>query len=254
MLKHLPNIPKRFLKKLAWSHSVSLVYIITGTRKGLGKELAEYYLEKGFKVSGCSRGKSSIEHDNYLHFELDVSDEKMAMAMVRKTKKIFGKVDVLLNNAGIAAMNHILTTPYSNAQSIFNTNFFGTFLFSREVSKVMLRQRYGSIVNYTTVAVPLNLEGEAVYAASKAAIEAFTRISAKELGEFGIRVNAIGPTPVKTDLIRNVPENKLQDLLEQQAIQRFGGFDDVVNVIDFFNSEKSNFITGQILYLGGVFK
>jgi len=254
MLKHLPNILKRCLKKLAWSHSMSLVYIITGTRKGLGKELAEYYLEKGSKVSGCSRGKSSIEHDNYLHFELDVSDEKMAMAMVRKTKKIFGKVDVLLNNAGIAAMNHILTTPYSNAQSIFNTNFFGTFLFSREVSKVMLRQQYGSIVNYTTVAVPLNLEGEAVYAASKAAIEAFTRISAKELGEFGIRVNAIGPTPVKTDLIRNVPENKLQDLLEQQAIQRFGEFDDVVNVIDFFNSEKSNFITGQILYLGGVFK
>ena len=98
------------------------------------------------------------------------------------------------------------------------------------------------------------MAGEAVYAASKAAIESFTRVSAKELGQFGVRVNAIGPTPVKTDLIRNVPENKLQELLDQQAIQRFGEFDDVVNVIDFFNSEKSNFITGQILYLGGVFK
>lgn len=230
------------------------VYLITGTRKGLGKELAEYYLAKGHKVAGCSRGKSSVQHDNYLHFELDVSNEMSVTSMVRKTKKIFGSIDVLLNNAGIAAMNHILTTPYQNAHNVFNTNFFGTFLFSREVSKVMMKQKSGSIVNYTTVAVPLDLEGEAVYAASKSAIESFTRVSAKELGQFGIRVNAIGPTPVKTDLIRNVPENKLQVLLEQQAIKRFGEFEDVVNVIDFFNSEESNFITGQILYLGGVFK
>ncbi|MFB2637784.1 SDR family NAD(P)-dependent oxidoreductase [Shewanella bicestrii] len=230
-----------------------LVYLITGTRKGLGKSLADYYLAQGHKVAGCSRGKSTIEHENYFHFECDVSDEKAVLTMVRQTKKLFGKIDILLNNAGIAAMNHILTTPYQNAKIVFNTNFFGTFLFSREVAKVMMKQKSGSIVNYTTVAVPLDLEGEAVYAASKAAIESFTRVSAKEFAQFGVRVNSIGPTPVKTDLIRNVPENKLKELLEQQAIQRFGEFDDVINIIDFFNSEKSKFITGQILYLGGVF-
>jgi len=230
-----------------------LVYLITGTRKGLGKSLADYYLAQGHKVAGCSRGKSTIEHENYFHFECDVSDEKAVLTMVRQTKKLFGKIDILLNNAGIAAMNHILTTPYQNAKNVFNTNFFGTFLFSREVAKVMMKQKSGSIVNYTTVAVPLDLEGEAVYAASKAAIESFTRVSAKEFAQFGVRVNSIGPTPVKTDLIRNVPENKLKELLEQQAIQRFGEFDDVINIIDFFNSEKSKFITGQILYLGGVF-
>ena len=228
------------------------IYIITGTRKGLGKTLAEYYLTLGHSVAGCSRGKSTIEHVNYLHFELNVADEKAVINMVRQVKKIFGQIDVLLNNAGIAAMNHILTTPYGNAQAVFNTNFFGTFLFSREVAKVMMRQKKGSIVNYTTVAVPLNLEGEAVYAASKAAVESFTRISAKELGAFGVRVNAIGPTPVKTDLIRNVPEHKLQALLDQQSIKRFGEFEDVLNVIEFLNAEKSNFITGQTLYLGGV--
>lgn len=230
-----------------------LVYLITGTRKGLGKSLADYYLAQGHKVAGCSRGKSTIEHENYFHFECDVSDEKAVLTMVRQTKKLFGKIDILLNNAGIAAMNHILTTPYQNAKKVFNTNFFGTFLFSREVAKVMMKQKSGSIVNYTTVAVPLDLEGEAVYAASKAAIESFTRVSAKEFAQFGIRVNSIGPTPVKTDLIRNVPEDKLKELLDQQAIHRFGEFDDVINVIDFFNSEKSKFITGQILYLGGVF-
>ena len=231
---------------------MGLGYIITGTRKGLGKELAEYYLAKGHKVAGCSRGKSTIEHENYQHYEMDVADEKAVISMVRQVKKKFVSIDVLLNNAGIAAMNHILTTPCENAHAVFNTNFFGTFLFSREVAKVMMRQKTGYIVNYTTVAVPLDLEGEAVYAASKAAIESFTRVSSKELGQFGVRVNAIGPTPVKTDLIRNVPNNKLQKLLDQQALKRFGEFDDVVNVIDFFNSKQSNFVTGQIIYLGGV--
>lgn len=230
----------------------SQTYIITGTRKGLGKQLAEHYLNLGHSIAGCSRGKSTIKHANYLHFELDVADEKAVISMVRKVKKTFGQINVLLNNAGIAAMNHILTTPYTNAQTVFNTNFFGTFVFSREVAKVMMKQRIGSIINYTTVAVPLDLEGEAVYAASKAAIESFTRISAKELGIFGVRVNAIGPTPIKTDLIRNIPENKLKVLIDQQAIKRFGEFEDVLNVIEFYNAEKSNFITGQILYLGGV--
>jgi 3-oxoacyl-[acyl-carrier protein] reductase len=229
-------------------------YLITGTRKGLGKQLAEFYLAQGYRVAGCSRGKASISHSNYLHFEMDVSDQKAVINMVRLVKKTFGSVDYLLNNAGIAAMNHLVTTPYHNARMVFDTNFFGTFLFIREVAKVMMKKRTGSIINYTTVAVPMDLEGEAVYAASKAAVESLTRISAKELGLFGIRVNAIGPTPVKTDLIRNVPENKLQALLDQQVIKRFGEFDDVVNVIDFFNNEKSGFITGQILYLGGVMK
>ena len=154
-------------------------YVITGTRKGLGKDLSEYYLSQGHKVAGCSRGKSSIEHENYLHFELDVADEKAVIKMVRRRKKELGSIDVLLNNAGIAAMNHLLTSPYGNAKNVFSTNFFGTFLLTREVSKVMMKLNKGSIVNYTTVAVPLDLAGEAVYAASKAAVESFTRTSAK---------------------------------------------------------------------------
>jgi len=228
------------------------VFIITGTRKGIGKKLAEHYLSLGYVVAGCSRGKSSIEHSNYTHFMLNVADEKKVMSMVRAVKKQHGQIDVLLNNAGIAAMNHMLTTPYRSAKTVFDTNFFGTFLFSREVSKVMMRQKRGRIVNYTTVAAALKLAGEAVYAASKAAIESFTQASAKELGGFGIRVNAIGPTPVPTDLIRNVPKEKLEELLNQQAIHRFGEFEDVLNVIDFFIDKKSEFITGQVIYLGGV--
>jgi len=211
-----------------------------------------HYLMQGHIIAGCSRGKSKINHENYNHYELDVADERAVVRMVRSVKKQHGRIDVLLNNAGIAAMNHILTTPYKNAQAVMDTNFFGTFLFCREVGKIMLKQRKGRIVNFSTIATALNLEGEAVYAASKAAIENFTKISAKELGGFGVRVNAIGPTPMPTDLIKNVPKEKLDKLLSQQVIQRFGAFEDVLNVIDFLIDEKSEFITGQVIYLGGV--
>ena len=228
------------------------VFIITGTRKGIGKFLAEHFVAMGHTVVGCSRGKASVHHEYYDHFELDVSDESAVIAMVRSVKKKYSRIDILLNNAGFASMNHILTSPYKTAKNVFNTNFFGTFLFSREVAKVMLKQQTGRIVNYTTVASALDLAGEAIYAASKTAIESFTRISAKELADFGVRVNAIGPTPVPTDLIRNLPQEKLDSLMAQQAIHRLGTAEDILNVIEFFIDDRSEFVTGQIIYLGGV--
>ena len=228
------------------------VILITGTRKGIGKELAEYYLSLGCNVIGCSRGPGTIVNSDYRHYELDVCNEKDVVKMVRAVKKEFERIDILLNNAGIASMNHFLTTPYQTVQNIFNTNFFGTFLFSREVSKVMMRQKFGRIVNYTTVASALRLEGEAIYAASKGAIENFTQTISKEVAPYNITVNAIGPTPVETDLIKAVPKDKIADLLDKQAIKRFGTFEDIKNVIDFFIDDKSNFITGQIIYLGGI--
>lgn len=233
--------------------------MITGTRKGIGKYLSEYFLQCGNIVCGCSRGKSSISHPNYRHFMLDVNDEKSVVAMIREIKKEFQRIDVLLNNAGIASMNHILTTPYQSVCNIFNTNVFGSFLFMREVAKTMSRFHTKNeskmpfrIVNFATVATPLRLEGEAIYAASKAAIVNLTQICAKELSEFGITVNALAPTPIPTDLIKNVPKDKITSLLNQQAIKRFGNFDDVLNVIEFYLNEKSDFITGQVIYLGGV--
>jgi 3-oxoacyl-[acyl-carrier protein] reductase len=228
------------------------VIVITGTRKGIGKELSEYYLNKNNIVIGCSRGESSIQHQNYSHYELDVSDEKEVVKMIRDVRKKFKRIDILLNNAGIASMNHIMITPYKTMQDIMATNVFGSFLFMREASKVMAKNKYGRIVNFATVATPLRLEGEAIYAASKAAIVNLTEVTARELADFNITVNAVGPTPVQTDLIKNVPKEKMDALLKRQAIQRFGEFRDVVNTVDFFIDDKSDFVTGQIIYLGGV--
>lgn len=231
---------------------MSKIVVITGTSKGIGKSLAIYYLSKKCIVIGCSRTKSVIDDINYRHFELDACAEKAVVDMIRGIKKEFGKIDILLNNAGIASMNHFITTSYQSVQNIFATNFFGTFLFTREVSKIMMKQKFGRVVNYTTVATPLRLEGEAIYAASKAAIENFTQTIAKEVASYGITVNAIGPTPIQTNLIKAVPKNKIDELISKQAIKRFGTFEDIINVIEFFCDERSSFITGQIIYLGGV--
>ena len=116
----------------------------------------------------------------------------------------------------------------------------------------MAKNKAGRIVNFATVATPLKLEGESVYAASKAAIVSLTQVLAREFANFNITVNALGPTPVYTDLIRNVPEEKMERLLQMQAIPRFGTFEDISNVLDFFLQDGSHFITGQVIYLGGV--
>ena len=228
------------------------IIIITGTRKGIGRYLAEQYIAEGDKVYGCSRRESDLTHPNYSHTCLDVSSEADVMAFVRNVYKENMHIDVLINNAGCASMNHFLLTPYTTAQRVMNTNFFGTFLMCREVAKYMVKAKTGRIVNYSTVAVALNLHGELVYSASKAAVEQLTRVLADEIGESGITVNAVGPTPIDTDLIRSVPEEKLQDLLSHQCIKRFGRFEDVKNVIDFFLRPESDFITAQTIYLGGV--
>jgi 3-oxoacyl-[acyl-carrier protein] reductase len=228
------------------------VMIITGARKGIGRYLADYYLDKGCTVVGCSRAPADESHPNYEHFCLDIREEKKVIEMVRQVMIRHGRIDVLLNNAGIASMNHMLLTPVSVVENILSTNVTGTFVFLREVGKLMARQNYGRIVNMATVATPLKLEGEAIYAASKAAIASLTQVAARELAAFNITVNAIGPTPIDTDLISSVPKKKIEAITKRQAIGRMGQFRDVSNVVDFFISKDSNFVTGQIIYLGGI--
>ncbi len=228
------------------------VMLITGTRKGIGRHLVDYYQSRGWQVVGCSRGEMEDAPQGYRHFCLDVADERAVAGMVRTASREFGRIDCLINNAGIASMNHVLLTPLSTLQNVFGTNVFGTFNFCREAAKVMLRAKQGRIINFATVATPLRLEGEAAYAASKAAVESLTQIMARELSSYGITVNAVGPTPIETDLIRGVPGDKMASLIERQAVKRMGTFDDVTNVLDFFLRDESDFITGQVLYLGGV--
>lgn len=230
----------------------SKVILITGTRKGVGRYLAEYYSEKGFQVIGCSRNPIDFQLPRYEHYQLDITDEDKVRQMFFDLREKYQGIDILINNAGVASMNHILLTTTETVNKIFSINFLGTFLFSREAAKLMKKRPYGRIVNLGSVATPLKLEGEAVYAASKAAVISLTQIMARELADFRVTVNAIGPTPLKTELTRGVPEEKVQKIINRQAIKRYTEFSDISNVIDFFIKEESDFITGQVVYLGGV--
>ena len=225
---------------------------ITGTSKGIGQYLAVYYSKLGYQVFGCSRGKNPHKLKRYKHFCCDISDEISVKEIFREISFKHDRIDILINNAGIASMNHSLLTNIATVKKILDTNFIGTFLFCREAAKLMQKNNFGRIINFSTVAVPLAIEGEAIYTSSKAAVNSLTKILSKEFSSFGITVNAIGPTPIKTDLIKSIPTEKLNNLIERQTIKRYGECRDITNVIYFFISNKIDFITGQEIYLGGI--
>jgi 3-oxoacyl-[acyl-carrier protein] reductase len=228
------------------------VVLITGTSKGIGGFLAEHFAKKNAIVEGCSRQPVDWKLPGYTHHIADITDEGQVKAMFSSIRKRHGRLHVAINNAGIASMNHFLLMPGATATNIIRTNLLGTFLVCREGAKLMKKHGYGRIVNFSTIAVPLHLEGEAIYAASKSAVATFTQVIARELAGFGITCNVVGPAPVETDLIRGVPAEKIESLVQSLVIKRLGSFEDVVNVVDFFVRPESGAVTGQIIYLGGV--
>ena len=228
------------------------VLLVTGSRKGIGRYLAEHYLKKGYFVEGCSRGDGDIGDPSYHHHQVDVADERAVRLMVADITKRHGRIDVVLNNAAIASMNHVLLTPAKSANRMLEVNVTGTMLVCRDAAKVMMRRRYGRIVNFTTIVAPIALAGEAVYAASKSAVVTFTRILAFELGQWGITCNSFGATPIMTDMIRGVPQDKIDAVVNGLAVKRLGTHADCANVCDFFINPASDNITGQVIYLGGV--
>ncbi len=229
-----------------------MIILVTGSSRGIGKKISEFFLDDDHTVIGCSRGNSSINQKKYRHFSLSVSDEAEVMKLFFYIRKEFGKLDVLINNAGIASMNHSILTPLSTARDILEVNVLGNFLFSRESAKIMKKHKWGRIINFVTFAIPFKLEGEAIYAASKAAVVSLTEILSREYAGFGITVNAIAPPAVKTDLIRGVPDETLNKLLSRQAIHRYGTPEEIYGLIKFLVKPESDMITGQTIYMGGV--
>jgi 3-oxoacyl-[acyl-carrier protein] reductase len=226
--------------------------LITGSSRGLGKSLAEHYLLNGDIVYGCARTAVTIEHDNYYHYKIDIASPDDVARLFVSLRKDTRQLDALINNAGIASMNALALTPVKSFQTIFDVNVQGTFLFCQKALGLLRRSPNPRIINMTTVAVPLQLEGESIYAASKSAVETLTRIIAKEYGGFGITCNAIGPSPIETALIKGVGKDKITKLIEQQAIHKMATPEDVINLADFFLRPESKMISGQVVYLGGV--
>ena len=224
--------------------------LITGSSQGLGRALAERLLSEGWTVHGFARGPQDLTHAAFTAHAVDVTDEAAVRSAVSAVAAA-GRIDLLVNNAGAASLNALLLTPGKVAEQLMRVNYLGTFHCLQAVGKVMVRQRAGRIVNVTTVAVPLSLEGEAAYVASKAAVEALTRVAAKEFASQGVRVMAIGFGPVDTRLTRAVPRAALAKINGQ--ISRPDGTT-MDQAVEFFISQlhSPDFISGSVRYLGAV--
>ena len=224
--------------------------LITGTSQGLGRALAERLLADGWTVHGFARGAQTLKHERFTTHVVDITDEAAVRAAVATIAES-GRIDLLVNNAGKASMNAMLLTPAEVAERLMRVNYLGTFHCLQAVGKVMVRQRAGRIVNVTTVAVPLSLEGEAAYVASKAAVEALTKVAAKELAHSGVIVSAIGFGPIDTQLTRAVPKAALSKI--NDAIGRPQGTT-LAQAVDFFMSRLSaaDFKSGVVEYFGTV--
>ncbi|MEL6338211.1 MAG: SDR family oxidoreductase, partial [Pseudomonadota bacterium] len=178
----------------------------------------------------------------------DVSDERAVVKMMQSVRRTHGGLDALLNNAGIASMNHALLTPGATMERVFQTNVFGTFLFCREAAKLMGRKKFGRIVNFATVATPLKLEGEAVYAASKAAVLHMTKIMGKELAPHHITVNALAPGPFvsKMTAFATADADMRDKVGADVPLGRVGRDEDIAGCMQFLCGRGGAYVTAPV--------
>ncbi len=229
--------------------------MITGSSRGLGLSLAEYFLERGYRVVGCSRSGSDFSHSHYHHTELDVSDEQSVRSWVRQTKRTFGRIDVLVCNAGVVRSALLLSmTPGDVMESFLKTNIAGVFYALREVSKIMSLQGSGRIISISSTMTALHEEGSSVYSASKSAVTEMTKILAKEIASTGVTCNVIAPAMMWTDSSEELSKDGdwKERLLDKQTIRRVITGEEVCHTVGFLVSPLSGGITGQVIYLGVV--
>lgn len=236
-------------------NSAHPVAVITGTSRGLGKSLAQYFLKKDYVVAGCSRGEGAIEDKNYRHYKVDVRNEAEVRSWVRKVKSEFKKVDLLICNAGLVRSALLLSmTPSDEMESIVRTNYIGVFYVLREISKVMALRGSGRIITISSTMTLLHEEGTAVYSATKAAVTETTKVLAKELAPRGITCNVIAPAMMWTDSSEALSKGGdwQKRMLEKQIFPRLIETEEICHIADFFASPKSSAITGQVIYIGMV--
>ncbi|MEU2348200.1 SDR family NAD(P)-dependent oxidoreductase [Modestobacter sp. NPDC049651] len=228
------------------------VALVTGSRRGLGRLLTEHVLAHGGRVIGFARGEATVEDPGYTHVRVDVGDPASVQAGFAALRQATGSLDIVVNNAAVLTSQYAMIMPPAAAQAMVNTNLLGAFLVSREAAKLMRRRRWGRIVNISSMAVSLEPIGDSVYAATKAGLATMTNVMAKEFATLGITCNTLGVTAIPTDMLAQLPQDKIAQVVAGLPLARFAEPADVVNVLDFFVSERSSYVTAQTVYLGGV--
>ena len=233
------------------------IVIITGASKGIGKAISQQMVDEGYFTLlvdvDKENGKvleTAFGAENAKFFPANISDESEVKALFRFVIDNFGRIDVLINNAGIIRDNIIWKMPIEEFDEVIRVNLRGTWLMCREAAKIMRKQKNGRIINIASRAW-LGNAGQSNYAASKAGIVGLTRVLALELGKYNIFVNTVAPGLIDTPLTQALPENVKQKLIDAQPTKTIGQPEDVANAVAFLSSDKTRFITGQILYVDG---
>ncbi len=235
------------------------ICVVTGAAQGIGKSIATKLLAEGAIVYGCDRAEGSmdvmaIEDGNFHPLYFDVTDAATAKSAMMQVKKEQGRIDVLVNNAGVVFNKKIGMIVREETELMFRVNVIAVIELTQLVSRIMARTGGGSIVNIASVTAVLGSAGQSAYSATKGAIIAFTKSSAKELAPQGIRVNAVAPGIVKTERFEELYEasgDKIDARIGRIALGRLGNPEDIANAVAFLASDNASYISGQILGVDG---
>ena len=223
--------------------------IVTGASRGIGLAISNRLIESGEEVLGISRNIASTKFDTK---SIDVTDFKSIKNLSDEIRLSGRKVTAVINAAGIASMNLALMANPLTSINLVNVNFLGTVYSCQAFASLLVRNGGGSVINFSTIAVALHLEGESIYAATKAAVESYSKTVAKELSKFNVRVNCIAPGPIKTELLRGVTQEQINKIVKAQIITNQFEKDDVVDLVDLLLDSKAKSLTGQVFHVGGV--
>ncbi|NLB54579.1 MAG: 3-oxoacyl-[acyl-carrier-protein] reductase [Lentisphaerae bacterium] len=238
----------------------SKTVVVTGAARGIGQAIAVKFAAAGADLALCDLNAEWLSETaeavealgrKAKCYSVDVSNATQVQDTVSAILTDFGKIDVLINNAGITKDTFLLRMTEEDWDAVLAVNLKGTFLFSKAVSKPMLRQRSGNIVNIASIIGLIGNAGQCNYGASKAGVIAFTKSIAKELASRSIRVNAVAPGFIKTHMTDALPEDIQKKMLEAIPLGKFGLPEDVANVVLFLASESSAYMTGQVLTISG---
>ncbi len=231
---------------------VGKLALVTGSRRGVGRIIAEHILRHGGRVAGFARGAATIDHPHYHHFQVDVGDPASVQKGFAELKKLSSVLHIVVNNAAVLTSQYAMIMPPAAAQAMFSTNLMGAFMVSREASKLMRKEKWGRIINIGSMAVSLEPIGDSVYAACKAGLATLANVMAKELAPLNITCNTLAVSAIQTDMLAQLPQDKIAQVIAGLPLPRFAEADDILNVLDFFAAERSAYITAQTIYLGGV--
>jgi 3-oxoacyl-[acyl-carrier protein] reductase len=235
------------------------VALITGGLNGLGRETAQVFAREGAKVAVCDLAADGAElvaaiaaAGGECHYETaDVSDSSQVQRMVARVLEKFGRIDILINNAGITRDATLLKMTEEQWYRVLGVNLSGVFHCSKAVAPHMVERGKGRIINASSIVGLSGNFGQTNYAATKAGVIAMTKTWARELGPKGIRVNAVAPGFIATDMVRKMPEKVLQTMTERTPIRRLGEPRDVANAYLFLASPEADFIHGAVLSVDG---